>query len=104
MTTIPATTNTDKTTSLDMPAGYRWWLHPLDWAGLLQARIWADSDAEAEAFGWEVVELHGGWSRQYRDPRLAELLAARRTADRASSAGLHGRQHPAGPPSGGGLR
>jgi len=45
-----------------------------------QARIWAASDADALARGWHIVELHGGWSRQYRDPRLAELLAARRAA------------------------
>jgi hypothetical protein len=35
------------------------------------ARLFRMNDAEAHWRGWEIVELHGGMSRRYRDRRFA---------------------------------
>lgn len=100
MTTTPPVTTSGTVTAAGRPALRRWPLNPLRWVEAIQDAIWEASDDEAYDLGWDVVELHGGWSRQYRDPHLAEFLAARRVA----SAGLHGGSDRAGSPGGRGLR
>lgn len=37
------------------------------------ARLYAENDAEARWWGWQVTERQGGLARQYRDARFAAL-------------------------------
>jgi hypothetical protein len=43
------------------------------WRRKLGRRLFAASDAQARANGWQVTPIRGGLGRRYRDPRFDSL-------------------------------